>query len=48
MNPFRVTIFIIVGDLKAATALAAVTAKDPPKYIYVVLILSLMYCGHIL
>lgn len=32
INPFLVTIFIIAGDLKAAAALAAVTAMELPKY----------------
>lgn len=48
MKPFLVTRFIMTGDLKAATAEAAVTAREPPKYKYVVLIRSLTYCGQML
>lgn len=47
-KPFLVTRFIITGDLKAAIALAAVIASEPPKYKYVDLIRSLTYCGQIL
>lgn len=34
-HEFFITKFIITGDLKTVTALAAVMAIDDPKYMYV-------------
>lgn len=45
---FPITAFIIRGLRKQAIAEAAVNIMEPPKYMYVVLILSLTYSGHIL
>jgi hypothetical protein len=46
MNPPLVTRLMMVALRKAAMALAAVIAMEPPKYMYVDLILSFTYWGH--
>jgi hypothetical protein len=45
---FPATTLIISGLRKQATAEAAVSITEPPKYMYVDRILSLTYSGHIL